>query len=182
MRATIHGLMDERMRESFEGLDRRLRRVLCVVAYGSGAAAIALALINRPWSVLLALALFAACGASYYPLHVFSQGIDYRARPEPLARRPRFGLPRQGVDDAQLKLLYNVYLANRWFLSSAVMALVTYQMLASLFRWWMPEGAFEWGLIVAGAAGFVNSLPTVIWGWLEPGTHNHPYPADEDLD
>ena len=182
MRATIHGLMDGRIRDSFEELDRRRRRVLCVVAYGSGAAAIALALLDRPWTILPALALFAVCGASYYPLHVFSQGIDYRARPEPLARRPRFGLLGQGVDDAQLKLLYNVYLANRWFLSSAVMVLVTYPMLAYLFRWWMPDEAFEWGLIVAGTAGFVSSLPTVIWGWLEPGTHNRPYPADEDLD
>jgi len=93
-----------------------------------------------------------------------------------------FGLLGQGVDDAQLKLLYNVYLANRWFLNSAVMVLVTYPMLAYLFRWWMPDEAFEWGLIVAGTAGFVSSLPTVIWGWLEPGTHNRPYPADEDLD
>ncbi len=157
--------------------------MLCAVAYGSAAAAIALALINRPSAILPALALFAACGASYYPLHVFSQGIDYRARHEPLARRPRFDRPdEESVDDAQLKLLYNVYLVNRWFLSSAVMVLVTYPMLAYLFRWWMPDEAFEWGLIVAGTAGFVSSLPTVIWGWLEPGTHNRPYPADEDLD
>ena len=182
MRATIYRMMDGRIKDNFEELDRRRRKVLCVVAYGSGAAAIALALIGRPWSVVLALALFAACGASYYPLHVFSQGIDYRARPEPLAWRPRFGRPGEGVDDAQLKLLYNVYLANRWFLSSAVMALLTYPMLASWFGWWMPEGEFEWGLIVAGAAGFVSSLPTVIWGWLEPGTHDRPYPADEDVD
>jgi hypothetical protein len=183
MRATIHGLMDGRLKGRFEGLDRRWRRILCVVAYGAGATAVALAMIERPWSVPLALTLFAACGASYYPLHVFSQGIDYRARP----RRP-FGGPggpqcvEDGVDEAQLQLLYNVYLANRWFLSSAVMALVTYPMLASWFGWWLPEGAFEWGLVVAGTAGFVSSLPTVIWGWLEPGTHDCPYPADEDLD
>jgi hypothetical protein len=183
MRATIHGLVSGGIRDSFEELDRRRRRVLCVVAYGAGAAAIGLALINRPWSVVLALALFAACGASYYPLHVFSQGIDYRARHEPLARRPPFDRPEEAsVDDAQLKLLYNVYLVNRWFLSSAVMALVTYPMLASWFGWWLPEEAFEWGVVIAGAAGFVSSLPTVIWGWLEPGTHDLPYPADEDLD
>jgi hypothetical protein len=60
--------------------------------------------------------------------------------------------------------------------------LVTYPMLASRFGWWMPEGISEWGLIAAGAAGLVSSLPTVIWGWLEPGTHDRPYPADEDLD
>ena len=183
MRATIHGLMDGRIRDSFEELDRRRRRLLCLVAYGAGAAAIAFALINRPWAILPALALFAVSGASYYPLHAFSQGIDYRARHEPLARRPRFDRPdEESVDDAQLKLLYNVYLVNRWFLSSAVMALVTYPMLASWVGWWMPERAFEWGLVIAGAAGFVSSLPTVIWGWLEPGTHDLPYPADEDLD
>lgn len=87
-----------------------------------------------------------------------------------------------GVDEAQLKLLYNVYRTTRWFLSSAVMALVTYPMLASRLGWWMPEGAAEWGLVVAGAAGLVSSLPTVVWGWLEPGTHDRPHPADEDLD
>jgi MFS family permease len=183
MRATIHGLVSGRLKVRFERLGRRRRRALCVLAYGSGAAAIALAMIERPWSVLPALALFAVCGASYYPLHVFSQGIDYRARP-----RTPFGGPggplsvEDGVDEAELQLLYNVYLANRWFLSSAVMALVTYPMLASWFGWWLPEGVTEWGLIVAGAAGFVSSLPTVIWGWLEPGTHECPYPADEDLD
>jgi len=182
MRAMIHGLMNGRLKDSFEELDRRRRRGLCALAYSSGAAAIALVRIECPWAILPALALFAVCGASYYPLQVFSQGIDYRARPEPLARRPRFGLLGQGVDDAQLKLLYNVYLANRWFLSSAVMALVTYPMLASWSGWWMPERAFEWGLVIAGTAGFVSSLPTVIWGWLEPGTHDRPYPADEDLD
>jgi hypothetical protein len=183
MRTTIHELMDGRLRASFEGLDRRLRRALCVLAYGSGAAAIALALIERPWSVLPALVLFVVCAVSYYPLHVFSGGIDYRARPRVPFRGPGGPLSvEDGVDEAELQLLYDVYLANRWFLSSAVMALVTYPMLASFFRWWMPEGAFEWGLVVAGTAGFVSSLPTVIWGWLEPGTHNLPHPADEDLD
>jgi len=183
MRTTIYELMDGRLRASFEGLDRRLRRALCTLAYGSGAAAVALALIERPWSVLPALVLFVVCGVSYYPLHVFSGGIDYRARPRVPFRGP--GGPQgveDGVDEAELQLLYDVYLANRWFLSSAVMALLTYPMLASFFRWWMPEGITEWGLIVAGTAGFVSSLPTVIWGWLEPGTYNLPHPADEDLD
>jgi hypothetical protein len=174
--------MDGRLKGSSEGLDRRRRRILCVAAYGSGAAAIALALIERPWSMLPALVLFAVCGCSYYPLHVFSQGIDYRARPRtPFGGRSGPRNTDDGVDEAQLQLLYNVYLANRWFSSSAVMALVTYPMLASLFGWWMPQGISEWGLIVAGAACFVSSLPTVIWGWLEPGTHDLPYPADEDL-
>ncbi len=183
MRATIRGLMDGRLRSGFEGLDRRRRRILCMVAYGAGAAAVALALIDRPWSVLTALILFAVCGASYYPLHVFSRGIDYRARP-----RMPFGGPGgsrsidDGVDEAELQLLYDVYRATRWLLGSAVMASVTYPLLASLFGWWLPEGVSEWGLIVAGTAGFVSSLPTVIWGWLEPGTHDRPYPADEDLD
>jgi hypothetical protein len=94
----------------------------------------------------------------------------------------KYSRSRNNLRNVGLKLLYNVYLVNRWFLSSAVMALVTYPMLASWFGWWMPERAFEWGLVIAGAAGFVSSLPTVIWGWLEPGTHNLPYPADEDLD
>jgi hypothetical protein len=183
MRATIRGLMNERLKGGFEGLDRRRRRVLCTMAYGSGGAAVVLGPIEHPWPLLPALVLFAVCGASYYPLHVVSRGIDYRARPRmPLGGRSR---PRDvdgGVDEAQLQLLYNVYLANRWLLSSAVMALVTYPMLASRFGWWMPEGISEWGLIAAGAAGLVSSLPTVIWGWLEPGTHDRPHPADEDLD
>lgn len=183
MRATISGLLDERLGSVFEGLNRRRRRTLCAVAYCSGAAAIAFASVGRPWPVLMALVLFAVCGAAYYPLHVFSQGIDYRARP-----RMPFGRPSDardsgdGVDEAEIQLLYSVYLANRWFLSAAVMALVTYPVVASQLGWWMPERTSEWGLVVAGAAGFVCSLPTVIWGWLEPGTHNLPHPADEDVD
>jgi hypothetical protein len=42
--------------------------------------------------------------------------------------------------------------------------LVTYPMLASRFGWCMPEGISRWCLIVAGAAGLVSSLLTVIWG------------------
>ena len=56
-------------------------------------------------------------------------------------------------------------------------------MLASRFGWWLPEGISRWCLhIVAGAARLVSSLPTAIWGWLEPGTHDRAYPADEYLD
>ena len=60
---------------------------------------------------------------------------------------------------------------------------MTYPMLASRFGWWMPEGISRWCLhIVAGAARLVSSLPTASWGWLEPGTHDRAYPADEYLD
>lgn len=183
MRTTIRGLVEGRIKGGFEGLSRRRRRVLCVAAYASGAAALALAVVGRPWAVLPILVLFAACGASYYPLHVFSGGIDFRAGPRmPFGGRGDSRKIDDGVDEADIQLLYNVYRANRWLLSSAVMALVTYPTLASWSGWWMPHGVQEWELVVAGAAGFVCSLPTVIWGWLEPGTHNLPYPAEEDLD
>jgi hypothetical protein len=104
MRATIRGLMNERLKGGFEGLDRRRRRVLCTMAYGSGGAAVVLGPIEHPWPLLPALVLFAVCGASYYPLHVVSRGIDYRARPRmPFGGRSR---PRDvdgGVDEAQLR-------------------------------------------------------------------------------
>lgn len=165
-------------RDGFRNLNLGRRRALCLLAYGSGGAAFPLLLAGGMWSPA-GLALLGAAAAAYYPLHVFSEGIDYRAR-----HRPDLG--REGVDDGidelQAHLLYNVYRSTRWLLSSAVMAPVVYAMLAAQLGLWTPEGTTEWGLVVAGAAGFVSSLPTVIWCWLEPGTHDLPYPADEDAD
>ncbi len=57
------------------------------------------------------------------------------------------------------------------------MALASYPMLAAWSGWLIPQGIPEWGLVDAGAAGFVSSLPTVIWCWLEPGAHGLPLPG-----
>lgn len=170
---TTDGLLS---RESFRSLSLGRRRVLCLAAYGSGGAAFALLLSGSWW--FAALVLLAVAAAAYYPLHVFSESIDFRAM-----HRPPFGSGRadDGIDESQVQLLYNVYRSTRWILGSAVMIPVLYPMLASWLGWWLPTTDTEWSLVILGISAFVLSVPTILWNWLEPGTHDLPYPADEDV-
>lgn len=153
--------------------------MMCVLSYGAGASAIALTITGSLWSNLLALILFVVCLATYYPLHVFSSGIDYQVR----VTMP-FGTRKSGGasgDEAALLLLASVDRATRWLMGSTLMLVVLYPMAASQLGWWLPTSVSDDAMVIIGTAGYVCSVTTVVWSWMEPGTHDLPYPADEDL-